>query len=215
MNSSRYRAVAGIASAVILAGGRSSRMGQPKATLRFGGITLIERTVLELARAFDDLVVVAAPESEKTALPRLEGARIVRDEGAYDGPVGALGRGLRAMRHEIAFACSCDLPMLRCGVAVWLISLMAGFDAVIPWVGAQPQLLHAVYSRRCAGALEAMIARGERRLGAIIESGNVRIVPESEYRSADPEAVGCFNINTPEDYWAALRLAGQRTTGSD
>lgn len=202
------------ASAIILAGGRSARMGQPKATLRLGGMTLIERTIgeltrAELARAFDDIIVVAAPESEAIELPALGAATIVHDENAYQGPVGALARGLRAARHELAFACSCDLPMLRAEVASWLLSLVGDFDAVIPQVGERLQPLHAVYRRRCAGALDAMLARGEHRLSAIADAVDsrilARIVSEAEYRRADPDALSCFNINTPEDYARALR----------
>jgi molybdopterin-guanine dinucleotide biosynthesis protein A len=198
-------------SAIILAGGRSARMGQPKATLRLGGVTLIERTVAELARAFDDVVVVAAPESEAIELPALGAVTIVRDDNAYQGPVGALARGLRAARHELAFACSCDLPMLRSEVASWLMSLVdERDDAVIPQVGERLQPLHAVYRRRCAGALDAMLARGERRLSAIADGVNsgisARIVSDAEYRRADPDGLSCFNINTPADYERAKTL---------
>ncbi len=195
------------ASAIILVGGRSARMGQPKATLRLRGITLIERTVAELAPAFDDIVVVAAPESEALELPSLGAATIVHDDDAYQGPVGALTRGLRAARHELAFACSCDLPMLRSEVASWLKSLVDECDAVIPQVGGRLQPLHAVYRRRCARALDAMVARGERRLSAIADAVNAHIVYEDEYRRADPDALSCFNINTPEDYARAKTLA--------
>ncbi len=193
------------ASAIILAGGRSARMGQAKATLRIGGMTLIERTIAELARVFDDIVVVAAPESAAIELPALGAVTIVHDDDAYQGPVGALARGLRAARHELAFACSCDLPMLRCEVAAWLMSLVGDRDAVIPQIGGRLQPLHAVYRRRCAGALDAMLARGEHRLSAIADAVNSRIVSEAEYRRADPDALSCFNVNTPEDYARALR----------
>jgi len=194
------------ASAVILAGGRSARMsGRPKATLPFGGVTLIERIAAELRRAFDDIVIVAAPEAEAIGLPELGGATIVRDTSAFEGPAGALARGLRAARQDLAFACSCDLPMLRAEIAAWLLSLAGEHDdAVIPEVGGRLQPLHAVYRRRCAGALDAMLARGERRLGAVAEAASCRIVAEAEYRRADPGALSCFNINTPEDYARAL-----------
>jgi molybdenum cofactor guanylyltransferase len=208
---SRKSTVVESASAIVLAGGRSARMGQAKATLRFGDLTLIERTIAELtrselARAFDDIVVVAAPESEAIELPALGAATIVHDDDAYQGPVGALARGLRAARHEVAFACSCDLPMLRSEVASWMLSLADGYDAVIPRVDERLQPLHAVYRRRCAGALDAMLARSEHRLGAIADAVNARIVSEAEYRGADPDALSCFNINTPEDYARAARL---------
>jgi molybdenum cofactor guanylyltransferase len=195
------------ASAIILAGGRSARMGQPKATLRFGNTTLIERTASELARVFDDIVVVAAPESEAIELPALGAATIVHDDDAYQGPVGALARGLRAARHELAFACSCDLPMLRSDVASWMLSLAHGYDAVIPRVDGRLQPLHAVYRRQCADVFDAMLARGEHRPRAIADEVNARIVSEAEYRGADPGALSCFNLNTPEDYARAVKLA--------
>ena len=182
--------------------------GTDKAFLKLGGATLIERTVVELAGAFDDIVVVAAPESEAIELPSLGGATIVHDDNAYQGPVGALARGLRAARHDLAFACSCDLPMLRMEVASWLISLIGERDdAVIPRVGERLQPLHALYRRRCADRLDAMLARGERRLSTIADAVNARIVSEAEYRRADAEALSCFNINTREDYARAKALA--------
>jgi molybdopterin-guanine dinucleotide biosynthesis protein A len=95
--------------------------------------------------------------------------------------------------------------MLRCEVASWMTSLIDDRDAVIPRVGERLQPLHAVYRRQCAGALEAMLARGERRLSAIADAVDLRIVSEVEYRRADPDALSCFNINTPEDYAHALR----------
>lgn len=214
MSDRRESTIVKSASAIILAGGRSARMGQSKATLLIGGITLIERTVIELARAFDDIVVVAAPESEAIELPALGAVTIVHDENAYQGPVGALARGLRAARRELAFACSCDLPMLRSEVASWLLSLMGERDdAAIPQVGERLQPLHAAYRRRCAGALDAMLSRGEHRLSAIADAVNsgilARIVSEAEYRRADPDALSCFNINTPEDYARAKTLAAR------
>jgi molybdenum cofactor guanylyltransferase len=201
------------ASAIILAGGRSARMGgRPKATLVFEGVTLLERIAAELGRAFDDIVIVAAPEAEAIELPALGNAAIVRDERAFEGPAGALVRGLRAARHWVAFTCSCDLPMLRAEAASWLISQMGERDdAVVPEVGGRLQPLHAIYRRRCAGALDAMLARGERRLSAFAEAASCRIVAEAEYRQADPDALSCFNINTPEDYARALSLAAAKS----
>jgi len=200
------------ASAIVLAGGRSARMGQPKALLRIGASTLIERTVCELLRAFNDVVVVAAPDTEAIELPALGRAAIIRDSEAYSGPADALARGLRATRHELAFACSCDLPMLRAEAASWLVSLIDDFDAVIPRVASNLQLLHAAYRRRCADALDLMHASGERRLGALVDRINACIVPETEYRLGDPDALSCFNINTPDDYARAIQIqhAGQR-----
>ena len=73
-------------SAIILAGGRSSRMGRPKASLDFGSSTLLERIVAEMKRVFDDIVIVASP----TDRIEVAGVRTIHDEAEYDGPVDAL-----------------------------------------------------------------------------------------------------------------------------
>src|SRR3990170_6597765 len=192
-------------SAIVLVGGRSSRMGRHKAMLPFGGTTLIERLIAELRRVSDDIVVVAAPESvPESALPPLD-VRVVRDEVAFAGPAPALLAGLRFVRREVAFACGSDLPMLGAQLAAQLCSMLEEHDdAVIPVVAEHPQVLHAVYRRRCVGALETMLARSDRRLYAIDRLVKVRRVEENELRRFDPELRSFFNLNTPEDYAAAL-----------
>src|SRR6266478_6336127 len=110
------------ASAIILAGGQSRRMGRPKAALLFGNGTILERLLGELHSGFDDILIIAAPaRSEAFPIEHLLRAappsvRLVRDQTAYQGAAGALATALRAARHEIAFACSCDLPLLRAEV---------------------------------------------------------------------------------------------------
>jgi molybdopterin-guanine dinucleotide biosynthesis protein A len=82
---------------------------------------------------------------------------------------------------------------------------------VLPQIGERLQPLHAVYRRRCAEALDAMLARGEHRLSAVAKAVGARILAEAEYRRADPDALSCFNINTPEDYERALMLADTKS----
>src|SRR5690242_2590496 len=93
-------------SAIVLAGGKSSRMGQPKALLPFDDEPLIVHTVRRLRLQFSDIVVVCAPEQELPSLP----VTLVRDEVAYQGPVGGIFYGLRAAQHEVCFVTSCDAP---------------------------------------------------------------------------------------------------------
>jgi molybdenum cofactor guanylyltransferase len=198
-------------SAIVLVGGRSSRMGRDKATLPIDGATLIERIVAELRRAFADIVVVAAPESDAaTILPALD-ATVIRDEVAFAGPAPALLLGLRSTRHDIAFACACDLPMLNANLASWLCSIVGKRnDAVIPTVGDRLQVLHAAYRKRCSDALETMLERGERSLRALAPLLDVPAVGEPELRQIDPELRSFFNINTRDDYAAALRVIESR-----
>src|ERR1017187_5161304 len=128
------------ASAIVLAAGPRSPMGRPKAAPAFGGVPLLKRIISEPERRFAEIVVVAAPESEDSLQIDLPAIKVVRDETAYQGPLDALRRGLDAVSNEIAFACSCDLPLLDSDVAAAIVAMLADFDAAIPIVGEKPQI---------------------------------------------------------------------------
>jgi len=196
------------ASAIVLAGGRSSRMGRPKAALDFGGVPILTRIVSELKRRFAEIVVVAAPESKDSLQIDIPAIKVVRDETAYQGPLDALRRGLDAVGNEIAFACSCDLPLLDSDVAAAIVAMLGDFDAAIPIVGGKLQPLHAAYRKRCASALAALGMRGERRLIAIADAVNTRRISEHELKAIDPQLRSLFNVNTLDDYQRALKIAG-------
>ena len=104
--------IVGVA-AIILAGGKSSRMGRPKALVTFGEQPLIAHLVRLLQQLFNKIIIVAAPEHE---LPDLQ-ATVVRDELPFQGPVGGIYYGLRAAGEESAFVTSCDAPFLKRPIA--------------------------------------------------------------------------------------------------
>jgi molybdopterin-guanine dinucleotide biosynthesis protein A len=183
-------------------------MGQPKAALDFGGMPLLTRIVIELKWWFDEIVIVAAPQSEGQPRIDVPGLKIVHDETAFAGPLDALRRGLNALEHGVAFACSCDLPMLNSDVAADLVAMLDDFDAVMPEVGGKLQPLHAVYRKECANSIAALEESGEKRLTANAHAINARKVGEEELRTIDPQLSSFFNVNTPEDYQHALKLAG-------
>jgi molybdenum cofactor guanylyltransferase len=198
-------------SAIVLAGGRSSRMGRPKAALPFGATTILERMLSELRREFEDLIVVgAAADAEPFPIdPMIRGVAgvvLVRDEQSYAGPAVALVRGLAAARNDIAFACSCDLPLVRVELARTLCGMIDSYDAVIPEVGAQLQPLCAAYRRASREAIAAI--SGERRLTAIVSRLAIRRVGVDELRRIDPDLRSFLNVNTPDDYARALKLGG-------
>src|SRR4051812_40881937 len=97
---------------IVLCGGKSSRMGRPKAWLPFGGEVLLQRVVRVLGEVVDPVIVVAAPDQDVP--PLLPGVGIVRDELAYLGPLNGLAAGLAALtgRAQIAYLSSCDVPYL-------------------------------------------------------------------------------------------------------
>jgi molybdopterin-guanine dinucleotide biosynthesis protein A/molybdopterin converting factor small subunit len=188
------------ATAVILAGGKSSRMGQPKALLRFAGEPLIVHMVRRLGQLFSDTVVVAAPEQELPALP----STIVRDDIAHQGPVGGIYYGLKAARREICFVTSCDAPFLNLRLIAYLMAQIPDYDVVVPFTQERFQPLHAVYRKQVAPLLKEQLERGELRPIFLYDKVRTRKITEAEMRPHDPEGLSFLNMNTPEDYQAAL-----------
>ena len=189
-------------SAVILTGGKSSRMGQPKALLSFDGEPLIVHTVRTLRRLFSDIVVVAAPEQE---LPSLS-VTLVRDQIAYQGPVGGILYGLRAAQSELCFVTSCDAPFLNLDLIAFLVAQMSDSDVVVPYWQERLQPLHAVYRRSVTPLLQEQLERGELRPIFLYKKVRTREVSPEEIRRFDPEGLSFRNMNSPEDYQAALAL---------
>ena len=187
-------------SAIVLAGGRSSRMGRPKALLPFDGVPLIVHIVSMLRDVVGDVIVVAAPGQDLPALP----VRIVRDEVPHQGPVGGICYGLRAARGEAAFVTSCDSAFLNPDVIARLFEARAGYDVVVPHWAGRLQPLHAVYAATVLPQLEAQLARGELRPVSLFERVPTLRIEEDELRRIDPGGWSVFNMNTPEDYARAL-----------
>lgn len=195
---------------IILAGGRSSRMGRPKPWLDFGGRSLLAR-VVECSQSWaDEIVIVAAPDQ---MLPPLTAVgvdqdeapvRIVRDHHSGEGPLPALALGLTTITAPWAVALGCDAPLVRRGVLAHLARERNEADAVMPLWDGRPQPLVALYRRELAPALDALVAGGERRLHAIATLPRVRLVPSEELHALDPDGESFRCLNTPEEYAAAL-----------
>lgn len=189
------------ATAVILTGGKSSRMGQAKALLIFDGEPLIAHIARTLKRMFAEIVVVAAPEQELPALS----AKVVRDEVAYQGPVGGIYYGLRAAGGEFSFVTSCDAPFLNTALIAYLTGQISDYDVVVPYWEERYQPLHAVYRKSVLPLLKAQLERGELRPVYLFDKVRTRKVEQDEIKILDPDGLSFLNMNTPQDYEAALK----------
>jgi molybdopterin-guanine dinucleotide biosynthesis protein A len=194
------------ATAVILTGGKSSRMGRPKALLLFDGEPLIVHMVRRLGRLFTDTVIVAAPEQELPALP----STIVCDDVAYQGPVSGIYHGLKASTKEVCFVTSCDAPFLNLRLIAYLVSQISNYDVVVPFTQNRFQPLHAVYRKQVAPLLKEQLERGELRPIFLYDKVRTRKITETEMYPLDPQGSSFHNMNTPEDYQAALASWNQR-----
>ncbi|HEX2475019.1 MAG TPA: molybdenum cofactor guanylyltransferase, partial [Lacipirellulaceae bacterium] len=133
--------------AIILCGGKSSRMGRDKATLPFGPELMLQRVVRLVGEvvAFENMVVVAAPNQLLPALPA--GVSTVRDVQEYRGPLAGLATGLRALadRVDAAYVTSCDVPLLIPAFSERMFDLLGDFDIAVPIDAQHHHPLAAVY----------------------------------------------------------------------
>lgn len=187
-------------SAVILAGGESSRMGKAKALLPFDGKPLITHLVDRLAERFADIVVVAAPDQTLPVLP----VTFVSDEVAHQGPVGGICYGLQAIRATAAFVTSCDVAFLQLPLIEHLMSLLKNYDVVVPFWQERLQPLHAVYRQSVIPRLQEQLARKRLRPIFLYDTVPTRKVSPEEVKRFDPEGLSFLNMNTEGDYHDAL-----------
>jgi molybdenum cofactor guanylyltransferase len=190
------------AAAVILVGGKSSRMGRPKALLPFDGEPLIAHVVRKLESIFTEIVVVAAPDQEIPTLP----VKIARDDIAYQGPVSGIYHGLKTSTKEFCFVTSCDAPFLNLTLIAHLLAQTQDYDVVVPCWADRFQPLHAVYRTSVAPFLQDQLARGELRPIFLYDKVSTRKVHEEEIRRFDPEGLSLLNMNSPAEYETALEL---------
>lgn len=202
--------------AILLVGGRSSRMGRPKPWLDFGGMPLLARVVETVRPWVDEIVVVAAPAQE---LPRLgdEAAahvRVLRDTHPGEGPLPAVALGLAAVRAPWALVLGCDAPLVRAEVVALLAAARTSeCDGVVPMWNDRPQPLVALYRARLAPALAALVATGERRLHVVAGRRGVERVAAERLRSVDPDGESFWSMNTPAEL--AVVLERWRTRRAD
>jgi molybdopterin-guanine dinucleotide biosynthesis protein A/molybdopterin converting factor small subunit len=196
------------AAAVILVGGKSSRMGRAKALLPFDNEPLIAHVVRRLKSWFPEIIVVAAPDQE---LPELS-AVLVRDEIAYQGPVSGIYHGLKAATKDVCFVTSCDAPFLNFELIDHLLEQISEYDVVVPFWQERFQPLHAIYRTSVVPLLKEQLERGELRPIFLYDKVRTRKIQEAEIRRLDPEGLSFLNMNSPADYDAALQLWRERNT---
>lgn len=187
---------------IILCGGRSTRMGQPKAWLPLGNETMLPR-IVRLVRPFVDPVIVVAAEGQ--SLPALpDEVTILRDSIPQRGPLQAIADGLAhlAGRVEAAFVSSCDAPLLVPELIPRLADLLGDRLICVPKVADRCHPLAAIYRIEVADQIAAMLAQDRLRVMDLFAVVATRIVTPAEIADVDPALQSFRNLNTPEDYSA-------------
>ena len=197
------------AGGIVLAGGKSTRMGTSKALLPFGGETMLQRVVRVLGGIVSPLVVVAASGQELPPLP--EDVIVTRDEREGRGPLEGLRAGLKALPEQVdaAYVTSCDVPLLVPGFVRQMLELSHGYDVAVMEIDGFTHPLSAVYRRSTLQHVESLLAQDRLRPVFLFEAVRTRRVRPEEMTS-DPDLRTLRNLNTRDDYERALAEAASR-----
>lgn len=191
-------------SAIVLAGGRATRLGGiNKAQLEVGGRRLLDR-VLDAVRPLAEQIVVVGHLAEGIQQPGIE---IVADAYEEHSTLVGIYSGLLAARHEVALAVGCDMPFVSTPLLERIAQLSEGYDLAVPRVGVHLEALHAAYRRSCLPVMREAIHQRQLKIIDFYSQVSVREVGVSEMRDLDPELHSFFNVNTPADLERARSLA--------
>ncbi|HZS76168.1 MAG TPA: molybdenum cofactor guanylyltransferase [Ktedonobacteraceae bacterium] len=191
---------------IIMAGGRSRRMGTNKALLRLPGnaaLTFLDSLVSVLTSLCEEVVIVAADASFEAWYAR-PGTRLVYDQIPEHGPLMGLYSGLSAVSTSYALIVAVDMPCLQPALANFLLSQAQEDTLIVPRVGGIPQVLLAIYPRAVLPYIEQCLQNGRRDPRALLEVAPVRYIEEAELRKVDPNLRSFIGVNTPEEFQALL-----------
>jgi molybdopterin-guanine dinucleotide biosynthesis protein A len=193
---------------VILCGGKSSRMGYPKAMLPFGPELMLPRVVRLLSEVVGPIVVVAARDQELPPLPA--SIQVAYDERLERGPLEGLLAGLSALGNQIdaAYVTSCDVPLLQPSFVREMIARLGEHDIAVPVEEKYQHPLAAVYRTSVVPRIRDLLAHDQLRPVFLFDRASTVRVPVEELRRVDPDLQTLANLNHPADYWAALQAAG-------
>lgn len=208
---------------VVLVGGRSSRMGTPKAALEWHGSTLLRRTVGILSRAAGGPVVVVRAHGQE--LPELPaGTVVVEDAREGKGPLQGIAAGLAALEGEAdqAFVSATDMPFLHPAFVCRVLGALGAerADVALPVARGYPQPLAAAYRTSLAGTAERLVKADRLRPAflfqecAVIRLDRARLLQDPALAAADPGLDSMLNINEPAGYQAARARPAPRVVVS-
>jgi molybdenum cofactor guanylyltransferase len=177
------------ATAIVLAGGQSRRMGQDKALLPLEGRPLLEHVVDRLRPLFPE-ILVSAGQTDREPLP---GVRVIPDEAPGHGPLMGIASALAASSHALNFVVACDMPEIDERLVRRLLAAARGHDGAVPLDReGRFEPLFAVYDRRVLPTVRARLAEGRRRIVSLYEDHDIVELPLA--------GAGLVNLNTLEDY---------------
>jgi molybdopterin-guanine dinucleotide biosynthesis protein A len=194
-------------SCIILAGGKSLRLGHDKILENVGNRSLLEQVISRIESLSRDIIIVTAEERNFPQLVYQPNLKVVSDIFPGKGSLGGIYTGLVASDSFYNLVIASDMPFLNQALLSYMIEVSDGFDFVLPRVNNLFEPLHAVYSKNCVAPIEFILKQGRKIIIELFDFVKVRYVESEEIDRFDPQHLSFFNINTKKDLELARRIA--------
>ncbi|SET27277.1 molybdenum cofactor guanylyltransferase [Natronincola peptidivorans] len=186
-------------SAVVLAGGGSTRMGQNKALLQLGDKTMIERIIEGLKPLFNEIIVITNHPEE---YPMIKDILFVKDEMKLEEKNSLVGiyTGLLAAKNPYAFIVPCDMPFLDQNLIQHMLQQLEGEDIVIPFIEGHYQPLHAIYGKGCIEPIKELLEKRRYKITSFFGQVKIKTIDEETIMRFSKDMKCFLNVNTYDAY---------------
>ena len=194
--------------AIVLAGGRSSRMGENKAFMPFKESCLLEEVVKVLSKLFEEIIIVTENVKELECFSKYSNLRIIPDMNFHGDKNSLIGMytGLSKCKAPFAFITGCDMPFLNSSLINYMMGKVnVNTDLVIPYYGGHYQPLHGIYGKGCLKPMELLLENRTYKINKFFGHVNITKIDLEEIQKFDRELKSFLNINTQVDYNKALK----------
>jgi molybdopterin-guanine dinucleotide biosynthesis protein A len=186
--------------AIILAGGKSSRMGFDKQFLKLRDKYLVEMLAERLEKVFNEIIIVTGKPEEYTK----HRYKLVEDEVKNFGPLAGIHVGLKNSTSMHNYIVACDMPFINLRYLEYMMGLIrqqeGKVDGVITRLGEWIEPFNAFYSKNLLGKIEENMKNGKRQINMLLKDSNVLYISEAEARKFSPDWEMFTNVNTLKDY---------------
>jgi molybdopterin-guanine dinucleotide biosynthesis protein A len=198
---------------IVLAGGKSTRLGRDKASELLAGRPLLQHVIDGSSGFASALVVVTAKGQRLPAVQSKAPVLVVEDDYPEAGPLGGVYSGLNALAADsidgvtqTALVVACDMPLLQPALLEEVLRLVPGHDAAVPVHQGLPEPLCAAYTTACLEPARKLLEARSYRVSGLLEQIDARLIPEEHWRLLDPEGLSFLNVNRESDLARAREL---------
>ena len=179
-------------SAIILAGGKSKRMGTDKAMMKLDGVTLLDKVIALCQKVCDDILISSNKQEHK-----VYGYPLVADEVPDCGPIGGIYSCLKESKTRWNFVISVDAAYVDAGFVDFLKGEIFDGDAIVPYTQRGKEPLIALYNKSCLKIMEGKIKSGDYKMQHLLNVLNTKFVEARNWEKQHPKLF--HNLNAPED----------------